>query len=442
MNININALEGKKLLCAVSGGADSMCMLHLLRACGIELGVAHYEHGIRGEESLRDAKFVERYCRRNKIPFFIAHGNVPAYARTRGIGLEEAARELRYSFLERTRQEQGYDLIATAHNADDNAETLLMNLIRGSGARGLSGIPMQRGNIVRPMLKVSREEIEDYVRYKKIAHVEDSSNQSDDYTRNLIRHQIMPVAKRINPRFTEAAARTAELMRRDEEALSIFAGAFAAVNLQNGALSLKTLAVTPPAVAARMLRQLMPGLSMKHVDSILTFARGEGYGLMNLPGHIIIRDQGRLYLRQPALIPLSDRPLRPGECIFLSECGLNVSCEICQYGGEVNDLFTTSYLKYENISSELIIGGRRDGDKIRPAGRGCSKTLKSLFMENKIPVQLRDSCPVIRDGQGILLVRGLAMDERAKPRKGDKVFKITFTEINTDMGEYNNAERY
>lgn len=173
---------GSRVLCAVSGGADSMCLLHLLWSgrggLGIEVAAAHYEHGLRGEESQRDAEFVERFCREREIACLVEHGDAADYGRKKHLGIEEAARELRYDFLRRAAAELNCDKIATAHNADDNAETIIFNLCRGGGL-GLGGIPPVRGNIIRPLLGCTRAEIEEYLRENSIPHVEDSSNESD-----------------------------------------------------------------------------------------------------------------------------------------------------------------------------------------------------------------------------------------------------------------------
>ena len=144
--------KGARVLCAVSGGADSMCLLALLLQTGDHaLAAAHFEHGIRGEESLRDCAFVESFCREKGIACFVGHADVPAYAAEKGLGLEEAARKLRYAFLEKTAEDEGFDFIATAHNAEDNAETVLFRMARGTGLRGLTGIPKKRGMLVRPL---------------------------------------------------------------------------------------------------------------------------------------------------------------------------------------------------------------------------------------------------------------------------------------------------
>ncbi len=429
IDIDLAPFQGKKVLCAVSGGADSMCLLHALHSAGISVTAAHFEHGIRGEESKRDMDFVQSWCKDNSIPFVCGRAHVPAYAAEHSMGIEEAARLLRYDFLERQRIELGCDYIATAHNLDDNAETLLMHLIRGSGAKGLSGIPRQRGHIVRPLLDVCRRDIERYLRENAVPHVEDSTNQSEDYTRNLIRRRLMPVIAEINPGFNQAAMRTAALMQQDEQCLGDMAAAFLRENLRDNAIPCSALCAAPAAVSSRALRLALPGLDMEHVEALLSFAAAPGHGALSMPGRQIIRDAGLIYLQAPEHAALPDRPLPLDKWIILPECGLKVRAEITHYRGEVNGLFKNFYIKYEIICSDIYVTGRRAGDSLRPLGRGLSKTLKALFVEKKYPAHKRDCCPVIRDAEGPLLVWGIAVDERAAPGLNEKALKICFEEI-------------
>lgn len=430
MNIKLEPAPGKgeKLLCAVSGGADSMCLLHLLRRGGWDVTAAHFEHGIRGEESLRDMRFVENWCRENGIPFVAEHGDAPAYAAEKGLSLEEAARELRYAFLLRAAEEQGAAHILTAHNQDDNAETLLFNLIRGSGAAGLRGIPESRSLLLRPLLHVSRAEIIAYLEENHVPHVEDSSNRSDAYTRNLIRHRVMPLFRDLNPRFPEAAARTASLMARDEDCLRAQARSFLDRELRGDSISLSALSALHPAVASRVVRELFPGLPMERAEAALSFIQGSEYALLELPGRTLRREQGRLYLGQDEEITLPARRLIPGESLNIPELCLRLETNVCVYGGEIHDLFKTSFLKYEIVSTDLLCTGRRPGDSIRPAGRGVRKKLSALFKEAGYTRRMRDACLILRDGEGPLFARGLAVDERAAPMIGERALKITFTE--------------
>ena len=421
--------RGERVVCAVSGGADSMCLLHLVWSQGYDVTCAHFEHGIRGEESLRDARFVESWCLEHGIPFVLGHGDAPGYAEQNGLSLEEAARELRYDFLYKTAEAYGADRILTAHSLDDNAETLLFNLIRGSGTAGLCGIPQSRGKLLRPLLHVSRAEIEAYLRENKVPHVEDSSNESDDYTRNLIRHRVMPLLKEINPRFPEAAERTARLAERDEAYFSTLAREYLGRELQDESLPLDSLRALHPAVASRVIRALFPGLSMERCDAVLDFARGSEYGLLEIPGRVFRREQGRLYMNGEEAFSIPERRLIPGGSLEIPELGLRIETRECVYNGEIHDLFKTFYLKYEIVGTDLLCSGRRAGDSIRPKGRGVSKRLSALFKEGGYTRRMRDACLILRDHDGPLFVSGLALDERAVPEPGDRALKIRITPL-------------
>ena len=423
--------RGSGVLCAVSGGADSMCLLHLLWSKREELGVrvcaAHFEHGMRGEESLRDCAFVEDFCRERGIPCLTEHGDVGAYAAQKRLGLEEAARELRYAFLERAADALGCERIATAHTADDNAETLLLHLARGSGAKGLGGIPPVRGRIVRPLLQATRAEVEAYLAANGLSYVEDSSNASDDFSRNLLRHRAIPVLRELNPAFAEAASRTAALLREDEDCLQGMAEEFLGQAYDGRSLSAAALAALHPAVASRALRALCPqSLERKHVAAALAFAAGEGLGRLDLPGLRLRREQGRLYFVPDEAEALPPRAIRPGTVTELPELGLRVRAEEGVFSGEeINNSFKIYCLKYEMICGDIVCTSRRPGDRLAPAGRGVTKSLKSLFLEAGMTQSERDRTPVFRDGEGVLAVCGFPMAQRCVPRKGDRVLRLT-----------------
>lgn len=422
---------GSRVLVAVSGGCDSICLLHLLwtqrEEWGLEVSAAHYEHGIRGEASLRDAAFVEDFCRARGIPCAVEHGDVPAYAREQGLGIEEGARELRYAFLERRADELGCDRIATAHNADDNVETMLLNLTRGSGLRGLGGIPPVRGRIVRPLLTVTRQELEAYLRENALPHVEDASNADESYRRNRLRQRVLPLLREMNPALAHTLGDTAALLRQDEDCLASLADDFIEKHYQNDSLPAKKLCELHPAVASRVLRALCAqSLERKHVEETLAFCRGSELGYLDLPGQRLRREQGRLYFSEIESIPLPDRAIRPGECLEIPELGICIRADLVEYNQKINSLFKTYCIKYENIrGNEILCTGRRPGDRMRPAYRGCSKSLKALFLEHGMTRAERDRILVFRDEAGILAVHDLALDERSLPREGEMALRLT-----------------
>ncbi len=292
--------EGCAVLCAVSGGADSMCLLHWLNELRASkhflLFAAHYEHGLRGEESLQDAAFTQEHCMELGIPCVLGSGNVAAYSQQEHLGVEEAARILRYRFLEETADRLECDRIATAHHANDNAETILMNLCRGAGSRGLAGIPPVRGRLIRPLLCTERSEIEEYLLKNGISYREDSSNGTDTYTRNRFRHQMIPLLKEENPAVLQAFSRTAELLREDDACLCRLAETFLKENYDGSSLPGRKLVQLDPAIASRVLRKLCgSGLSRERTRALLIFAAGTEPGILEIPGKKIVRRRGRLY---------------------------------------------------------------------------------------------------------------------------------------------------
>lgn len=423
--------EGARVLCAVSGGADSMCLLQLLHGLeeerGIRVFAAHFEHGLRGEESLRDMAFVENWCRAHDIPCLAERGDTRALAEKEHLGLEEAARKLRYAFLERAADHFGCDRIATAHTADDNAETVLLNLVRGSGTKGLGGIPPRRGNIVRPLLETDRAEIEAYLKAQGVPHVEDSSNESLDFSRNRLRREILPLLREMNPALNDALGRTAALLRRDDSFLRGLAEEWLEKTFDGESLPLSKLRKLHPAVASRAVKKLCPrSLSAAQTESVLRFAEGTELGYLDLPGLRLRREQGRLYLQTeqpPEIVP---RRIEIGKTTEFPELGLRVRAEKAPAGGkEINSPFNSFCFGYEKIKGDIVGTGRRPGDRMHPAGRGVGKSLKALFLESGMTSTERSRALVFRDGGGILAVYPLALDERAVPAPDEEILLLT-----------------
>ena len=439
MSINADKLKdviipGSKLLCAVSGGADSMCMLNLLYnnrdRLGIDIAVGHFEHGIRGDESLRDADFVEDYCRELGIEYLIGHGDVLKYASVHSLGTEEAARLLRYRFLESAALEFGCDYIATAHNADDNAETVIFNLCRGGGIPGLSGIPVKRDNIIRPMLPFTRAEIEEFISSNRIPYVDDSTNSKDDYSRNVIRHRVMPVLKEINPALSLNVFRSSTILRDDEDYLNSQAERFIEKFYDGSSVPVKELGELHRAVSSRVVRKLVIGsLSYEHVDLVLQLCNIDGLAFADIPGVRIRKEQGRVYFTEVPEGRIPDILLEYGKEYVLKDAGLVICSEITAFPETVHDLLNTFYIKYDEIHEGIVCSSRRPGDRLRIYGRNCSKSLKQLFLEAGYTERQRDITPVFRDSEGVLAVYKLALAERAKPCPGEKAVKIIINTI-------------
>lgn len=208
LNVNLTFLNGKKLLLAVSGGLDSMVLTHLFQKLNYTFGIAHCNFQLRESESFGDQEFVQTYADAHKIPFYTTIFDTKSYANDYKLSTQVAARELRYHWFYELLEKEGYDFILTAHHADDNLETFLINLSRGTGLEGLTGIPQQNESIVRPLLIFSRDELESYANENNIQWREDSSNASDNYLRNKIRHHLVPLFKELNPNFLDSFQKT------------------------------------------------------------------------------------------------------------------------------------------------------------------------------------------------------------------------------------------
>ena len=423
--------EGARVLCACSGGADSVCLLHLLHGMeDISLICAHFNHGLRGEESDRDEGFVQELCAGLGIPCVTGRGDVSAYAAAHGLGIEAAARELRYDFLRRTAAEHGCDRIATAHNAEDNAETVLMHLVRGSGSRGLSGIPPVRGSIVRPLLAVTRAEITAYLEEYDLPHMEDSSNTSDAFSRNRIRHRVLPLLLEENGAAVENICSAAELLRRDEEYLTGEAERFLRTFEKEGALPVGELLALPGPVAARVLRLKCPGAQREHIDSLLALcAQGDVHSEADLPGTHVVRDRDLLQFNPSETVRMPRRELNPDGETMIPEGGWRIICRRARENEEIHNSFNTFYFKSESICGKIFAASRGSGDRIRLAGRGCTKTLKKLFSEAGMPLAQRASVPVLYDEAGVIAVPGFGIAERCVPAPGEPALRVEIKKL-------------
>ena len=441
---------GSTVLCAVSGGADSIALLHVLyrlrSKLDFTLAAAHYNHRLRGEESDRDAKFVAQFVelccgvhrlpdgsRLPAVPLYTGSGDVAAQARLRGAGIEETARDMRYAFLQEAAREAGADWIATAHTASDNVETILFHLARGSGLRGLGGILPRRDNIIRPLLTATRQQVEEYLFRHSLPHMEDSSNSNDDYTRNRIRHQVLPVLEDVSPGFLARMTDTAALLRADEAVLTAQARTVAdQARSSGGGLSIDAGVVgsAPDPIASRALRLLLGRLwggdqncSAAHLSALLKLCRGtDPSAQVYLPhGTNARRDYDKLLLA-PRLgpIPLEEGPLPlPGRL----DCGpWRVTCQAEDYGGQPQTPWDF-WLDRTSVQA-LAVRRRRTGDRFTPPGR-LGKTVKKWMIEAKLPRFQREVLPVFDCGGQIAAVAGLGPDRAFAARAGQNAWRVT-----------------
>lgn len=422
------------VIVALSGGADSMALLsvaaELAAMRGFSVCAAHYNHKLRGAEAERDAEFVRIQCAARGIPFLYGEGNVREYAAERRIGIEEAAREARYRFFEDEARRSGAAAVFTAHNANDNAETVLMNIGRGAGLSGYCGIPPVRGIYARPLLCITRDEIEAYLRENGIAHIEDSTNADDIYTRNNIRHNVLPAMGEIYPALYSNIFAGSELLRDDLCFIRGLAEAFIAENASDGAVPAGLLRSLPRPVAVRVITALCgTPLTRRNIDDVLHLCRSsEGSASIALPGQTVTRQYDRLIFGcGDAHAGIITRVLNPGESI-ITEAGIKITCTRHASGDRINKSLMTFAIGCDSICGNVVIRGRLPGDSIKLPGR-YRKTLKKLFIEERIPQSKRQLIPVIADDTGVLAVYGIGTDQRACAAPDAKALEIRCEEM-------------
>ena len=406
---------GTVVVCAVSGGADSMCLLHYLSQRGdLTLHAAHFDHRLRGEESDRDAAFVRDWCERNHIPFHLGSGDVSAEAKKRKKGVEETARALRYDFLSQLARELNAHSVATAHNAGDNAETVLMHLLRGSGLQGLTGIAPRQGRYVRPLLTTPRSDIEVYLEKHHVGHVEDSTNADDAYTRNRVRHQLIPVLEELSPGFVDRMARIIPRLRADNDALDSLARQSFLQAWRQGedlVIPASLIAQDPAPIALRTLRMLLGeangrDCSAAHLEALYRLACSDDpSGQVSLPGGLTARREydGLILTREAPAKPIAAFAPREGD----------------------NPVPGTAWTAVVEGPAwpGLVVRPRERGDALTLPGRP-HKRLKELMIDQKLPRWERQRVPVAADGDGVLAVAGFGVNT-AHPKAGRVRFTIT-----------------
>lgn len=420
--------DTKEVTVALSGGADSMSLLYALfnlrEKLGINLFAAHLNHMIRGDEALRDEEFVKKQCEKLGVPLSCERIDVLSFARERKLSTELAAREVRYDFLSRVSK----GAVATAHTASDNLETLLFNLTRGSALKGLCGIPPKRGIFIRPLILCTREDVETYCKNNSIRYVTDSTNLSDDYTRNKIRHRVIPVLKEINPSAERAAVRAASELSEDSLFLEECADRYLYENLSGGGLDVSSLPKAP--IAKRAIKKFAEisadelSLDNLHISEIYRICGARGRTGLPSGFYAEIKD-GRLFITKE-----KEKNAKNFEFKVKTERRIN---DLFTNGEKINNLLLNNSLDCDKIIGKSVLRTRQAGDCIRLLGRGCTKSLKKLMNEYRVPTELRDTLPVLADDSGVIWIFGIGVAQRCAVTKNSRDIMI----INASQSKIN-----
>jgi tRNA(Ile)-lysidine synthase len=410
-----NLLEkGDKVLIGLSGGADSVCLTHALKSLADEIGItlytAHLNHGIRGDEAQRDEDFAKAFSASLQITCFTEKRDIPSEARRNGVSEETAGRNARYAFFERLCEEHCINKTATAHNKNDNAETILMNFMRGSSVSGLSGIPYSRGKIIRPILNVARCDIEEYCKENHLEYVTDSTNLTQDYTRNKIRHTFIPlIQNEINTNFTATVTENARLIRDDGEYLEQTARGEYEKYVHDNSIATDALLNMNKAIGRRvvrlMLKSVYRGLNdipSGYTEDILALAKKQSGAHIDLLGGVSAKNEyGTL------IIAAHSEEAQPfcaeieiGTEVYLQS--LNKTVAVTRTDKRKND--GAIYLACGADTKYITVRSRKNGDKFKPCGMNGSKKVKQYFIDKKIPREKRNLIPVIEIGTGIAAV--------------------------------------
>ncbi len=428
------------ILVAVSGGPDSVCLLHILYLLSsqwdLELKVAHFEHGLRGQESLNDARFVEQLSKDLGLGFYIGHGDVRGLARKKGMGIEEAARVLRYEFLERVQANTGSTYIATAHTADDQAEEILLRLIRGAGLSGLKGIPWVRNNIVRPMLGITRQQILEHLAANNISYVTDRSNTERRYMRNRIRIDLLPLlARDFNPAVVRTINRTAELLAEDHQLLENMAEMAYNRSLLSPAregelgFSVERIKDYLRPIRCRIYRMALMKLGLfngkvraDHLLGIdrLVIGSKDPCGSYRLPGDTLVsrrykelfisragEERESLKLNNRGPIEVSGPGCWPAPCgrghVEISLVDISDNPVIQGKRG----LSMPLWLNPDAVRFPMDLRTRRPGERFWPLGAPAAFKLKKFLISRKVPRGVRDFLPLLTNGREVVAVLGV-----------------------------------
>lgn len=409
--------SGNRILLAVSGGKDSVLMLHLFKAIGVDIGVAHCNFNLRADEAQRDEHFVALLASNLGLPFYVTHFETKKYALQHKISTQMAARELRYNWFEEIRSTQGYDYIALAQHQNDAVETVLINLVRGTGISGLHGILPKRNKLIRPLMFLNRQHVEEIVEENNIGFVEDSSNLSTHYTRNKLRLQVVPHLQEINPylekTFAENMARFAEI----ETFLNL-----EVQRLQTRILNERTDGIY---IDLNEIAQLNPqklllyellkpfGFSENVVQEILDSLKALSGTHFFSASHQAIINRNDLVIVEKDVAVIANQFIHPEttSIVFANDEITMAFSTTVKFDTDVNMAFVNA----DKLIYPLVLRKWQNGDKLIPLGMRNPKKVSDYFIDEKVPLHLKNTTPILVNGNGeIVWIVGMRQDNRYK----------------------------
>ena len=411
---NLNFLYGKKILLATSGGKDSMVMVHLFQQLDYQIGIAHCNFQLRGMESFEDQNFVKEYATAHDIPVFITQFDTKAFAEDYKISTQVAARELRYNWFYELLETEKFDYILTAHHADDNLETFLINLSRGTGLDGLTGIPEQNDKVVRPFLVFSQEEIEEYAKLNTIQWREDSSNASDKYLRNKIRHHLVPLLKELNPNFLSSLHKTQtylqEVQVMAEDASIMIYQQVARQENDTIYFDLKKLQQLPNCKS--YLYQWLKEFDFTAWEDIYDLVESQSGKYVFSPEYRLLKDRDFLILSPIDFIDSNDKYYIQKD---QSEVNIPLKLSLCKVADISNVSNKTIFVDADKIQYPLVLRRWNEGDVFQPFGmNGKSKKVSKLFKDEKLSLLDKENVWILCSDNAIVWVIGIRQDERFK----------------------------
>jgi len=424
---------GQKVLLTVSGGKDSVLMVHLFKQAGLDFGIAHCNFNLRGEESAGDEEFVRSLALSLQVPFYHATFNTKPYAKANHLSTQMAARELRYNWFEELRKQEGYDYIAVAHHQNDAVETVLLNLTRGTGISGLHGILPKRGKIIRPLLFLSRAEIDQYMVQNNLAYREDSSNASDHYARNKIRLHVIPRLQEINPNLQYTFAQNMQRFADTEAAVEQLVQRYRATMITETAAgrTIQIDAVQELHPQKFLLFEILKpwGFTEPVVNDLLASLNSQTGGSFYSPTHRLTIDRNALLITAMATKNETEVHIQASDTVVHYndyEIRIDSKDEL-----EFERNPAKAFVDQELLQFPLTLRSWKLGDKFMPLGMKGYKKISDFFIDQKVPLPQKAQVPILFNGNGELVwVAGMRQDNRYKVSATTKkvlIFELKFT---------------